>query len=462
MRERAVLLNPPGPEIYLRDYFCSKVSKGNYCDHPLDLLMLSGTLSRRYETHLVDGIAERLSAGRALGRIQRLAPRVVVFLAGAASWETDRPFLRRVKALTGATMVGIADLFYGHGEEFLQSEPWLDAVLYDFSSEAVLDYLAAAEAPLENLVYRRRDGTVVGGPPVRTRGSFAPAVPRHDLFIHRRYTFPFVRRMPFATLLTEYGCVYRCPFCINGLLGYKPRDMGNVAAELEMLSGMGVRDLWIRDQTFGARRERALELCRLLGRGRFGWICYSRADVLDEGLIRAMRRGGCHTVMMGVESGDDAMLDRYKRGLTRKRVEEVFALCRRFGLRTVASFMIGFPEEGPAEIERTIDLALHIGCDFASFNLVVPRAGTPLREEALREGLIGEGEVVVDQSGNRPAMATRKVPREVLPAWRRRAERRFYCRPGYILRRLAALRSPDELAMLVRNGLAVLSRALHA
>jgi len=201
-----------------------------------------------------------------------------------------------------------------------------------------------------------------------------------------------------------------------------------------------------------------MALCRLLQRRRFGWICYSRADVLDGALIRAMRRGGCHTIMMGVESGDDEILARYKPGLTRQRVREIFASCRRLGVRTVASFMIGFPEEGPAEIERTIDLALSIDCDFASFNLVVPRAGTALREKALREGLIDEGEVVMDQSGTRPSMATKQVPRETLLTWRRRAERRFYCRPGYVLRRLAALRSPDEVRMMLRNGLAVLRR----
>jgi len=459
--ERTVLLNPPGPQIYLRDYFCSKVSKGDYCDHPLDLLMLSGTVSRRYEVHLIDGIAERLSARGALRRIEHLAPAGIVFLAGAASWETDRPFLRRVKAVTGATMVGIGDLFYQHGEEVLAAEPWIDAVLYDFSSEAVLDVLAGATGPLENVVYRR-DGRIVGGPAVRTRGTIDLVLPRHDLFVSPRYTFPFVRRLPFATFLSEYGCVYRCPFCINGLLGYKPRALSGVAAELEMLARMGVRDLWIRDQTFGARRARAMDLCRLLHRGRFGWTCYSRADVLDEPLVRAMRRAGCHTIMMGVESGDDDVLARYKRGLTRRRVTDVFALCRRHGVRTVASFMIGFPEEGPEQIERTIDLALSIRCDFASFNLVVPRAGTALRIEALRDGLIDADEVVVDQSGTRPAMATRRLSKDTLLAWRRRAERRFYRRPRYLLRRLAALRSPDELRMLLRNGLAVLRRTARA
>jgi len=460
MPGRAVLLNPPGPEIYLRDYFCSKVSKADYCDHPLDLLMLSGTLSRRYEVHLIDGIAERLSAGAALRRLHRLRPTVVVFQAGAASWATDRPFLERAKAVTGALMIGIGDLLYGRGEEMLRALPWLDAVLYDFSSEAVLSVATGDGGPLENVVYRH-GGAIVGGPAARTRGEIAPALPRHDLFVHRRYAFPFVRRTPFATFLSEYGCLYRCPFCINGLLGYKPRRLGNVAAELDLLAGMGVRDLWIRDQTFGARPARGAALCDLLGRRRFGWVCYSRVDVLTDRLIRRMHRNGCHTIMMGVESGDDDVLRRYKRGLTRARVREVFALCRRHGVRTVASFMIGFPEEGPEQVERTIDLAVSIGCDFASFNLVVPRAGTSLRDAALAQGLIGADEVVVDQSGTRPAMATRQLDRQALAAWRRRAERRFYLRPGYVMRRLSALRSPEEAAPLLRNGLAVLRRVLR-
>ena len=42
---RVLLLNPPGRRTYLRDYLCSKTSKADYVYHPIDLVLLSGTLA---------------------------------------------------------------------------------------------------------------------------------------------------------------------------------------------------------------------------------------------------------------------------------------------------------------------------------------------------------------------------------------------------------------------------------
>ena len=42
---RVLLLNPPGERTYIRDYFCSKTTKSNYLFHPIDLVVLSGTLA---------------------------------------------------------------------------------------------------------------------------------------------------------------------------------------------------------------------------------------------------------------------------------------------------------------------------------------------------------------------------------------------------------------------------------
>ena len=38
---RVLLLNPPGRRLYLRDYFCSKVSQADYIHPPIDLVFLN-------------------------------------------------------------------------------------------------------------------------------------------------------------------------------------------------------------------------------------------------------------------------------------------------------------------------------------------------------------------------------------------------------------------------------------
>src|SRR5262245_13911545 len=68
-RKRVLLLNPPGRDLYIRDYFCSKTTKSNYLFHPIDLLVLSGAFAERHETAVLDAVAERLPAAEAAARI---------------------------------------------------------------------------------------------------------------------------------------------------------------------------------------------------------------------------------------------------------------------------------------------------------------------------------------------------------------------------------------------------------
>jgi hypothetical protein len=109
---RVLLLNPPGERIYIRDYLCSKTSKASYVYHPIDLVVLSGTLAAEHEVHVLDCIAERLSVARAHSRIERIAPEVIVSLVASVSWPEDRAFLA-AEAARGRRVLVLGDLLHG-------------------------------------------------------------------------------------------------------------------------------------------------------------------------------------------------------------------------------------------------------------------------------------------------------------------------------------------------------------
>ena len=56
------------------------------------------------------------------------------------------------------------------------------------------------------------------------------------------------------------------------------------------------------------------------------------------------------------------------------------------GIRTVAGFLIGFPEDTEESIRRVRDYAARLSPTFANFNVVTPYPGTPMFEE-VRERL---------------------------------------------------------------------------
>jgi anaerobic magnesium-protoporphyrin IX monomethyl ester cyclase len=458
---KILLLNPPGTQTYLRDYYCSKVAKADYLYEPTDLLLLSGRLAEAYEVEVLDCIAMGMKEQEALQYIRVSLPDVVVFLSGAVSWHEDRVFLEEVKRLSRAVLVGSGDLFLENGVQLLEGHEFVDAILLDFTTSDILDYLEQnTENQHQNMIYRQNGG-IVQGPLKRARNSiFEIPPPRHDLFPHHRYNYPTVKRPPFATVLTDYGCPYHCRFCVMGKLGYKVRPVENVLGELETLANMGFREIYFNDQSFGALRERTLTLCEGMNEKqlRFGWQAWTRVDLVDEQLLKMMQAAGCHTLLFGVESANEDTLKSQNKGYNPAKVRRAFSLCRQLGIRTMATFIIGLPGENEVDIRNTIRFALELDPDYASFNVLVPRAATDTRKEAVEKGWIQEGHVSLDQSGTFPIMGNEFLT--AADVWRLKNEaiRKFYGRPSYWWRRLRNVTTSYELRRNLINGWALLSK----
>jgi radical SAM superfamily enzyme YgiQ (UPF0313 family) len=286
-------------------------------------------------------------------------------------------------------------------------------------------------------------------------------MPRHDLFPERGYRFSFARSPRFATLLTDYGCPWPCTFCVIGTLGYQTRAVADVMEEIDALRARGVRELFFLDQTFGANERRGRELCRaFVERGDLSWTAFTRPDTATDELLAAMAAAGCHTLILGVETADDAALERYRKGITTAAVRAAFARVRAHGIRTVGTFIIGLPEETTESLERTLALAREQELDFMILNVAVPRFGTPFRTRALELGLAKREDLVMDQAGAEAFLPTATLDRAAMLALKRRMVRRFYLRPNYLWRRLRDARSLWELGAGAREGLALLRRTM--
>jgi uncharacterized radical SAM superfamily protein len=455
--DSVLLLNPPGEKRYIRDYFCSKVSKSGYLYPPTDLLVQSGLLSRRFRVLVLDAIAEGLDPAACLKRIRTMGPDHLLTLAGAVSLNEDVAFLdavrREIPSLRSAAALG--DLFLEDPAAGLERFRGLDALAVDFTGEDIGNFFAGLPHALAT-----RERPVLPAP---ARGEFSIPVPRHGLFASPRYRYPFVRRHPFAVVLTNFGCPFRCSFCVMPGLGFKSRAVDNVLEELDQLKARGVRDLYVNDQTFGADRKRTAALLEaMVRRGYgFGFVCFTRVDLMEQEFLEMLKAAGCHTVMFGAESGDDGLLRSYAKNITVGQVMRARTACRRLGLRTVATFILGLPGETEESARATIAFAQALDPDFASFNLAVPRMGTPLRREALAQGYAEAGGGEMDQSGTHASLATGLLSASRAEALRNLASRRFYLRPAKIVSRLLDVRTRVDALNLAHNGLGVAADALR-
>ncbi len=456
-RKLVLLLNPPGDKTYLRDYYCSKVSKTDYIYQPTDLLLLSGILFQDYDIQFIDAIADRLSIEKCKDNILKINPDIIVFLTGSVSKNIDFDFMKDIrgemnKLGKNIILIGTGDVFMEGTPKVLQENDFIDAALLDFTTPDILVYLQGGEP--SNMIYRKDGKVVVGVTPRDRWKNFEVPMPRHELFKNKAYKYPFVRKYPFATVLTDYGCPFRCSFCIMSEIGFKTRGVKSVVEELSYLKKLGFKNIYFNDQTFGTNRVRAAEISKAMIENKFGfgWVCFSRADVMNEELLLLMKQAGCHTIMFGVESGSQEILNRYQKDLTKDQLRAVFALCKKHGVRTLGTFIIGLPGETRETIEETLNFSRELNPDFVAFNVPVPRMGTDLRKEALESELITPSFDVMDQSGSYVTFKTTNLSTQDIAAYKKRAVMEFYLRPNYIFHQMQNVRSFEDLKAYINNG----------
>lgn len=182
------------------------------------------------------------------------------------------------------------------------------------------------------------------------------------------------------------GCPYRCNFCNYPYLfddtRFRYKSAERIAADWERYAGLGVELVTCLDSLFTMPRPRLRELCRRLIALRLPlrWVCYARADDLaDEETVALMKEAGAWQVQIGIESGDPALLDNMDKACTVASNALALANCRRHGLTSVVSLIVGFPGETRESLDRTYEFLAATPPDFyflATFSTRV--AGVPL------------------------------------------------------------------------------------
>jgi anaerobic magnesium-protoporphyrin IX monomethyl ester cyclase len=190
------------------------------------------------------------------------------------------------------------------------------------------------------------------------------------------------------------GCPYRCNFCNYPYLfsdnRFRYKSAQRMVEEWEQyLGALNVEYITCLDSLFTVPRARLIEFCNILierDLNRVKWICYARADDLaDEETTALMKAAGAHQVQIGIESGDQGQLDNMDKACTVESNARAIDLCRKYGLTTVASLIVGFPGETRETLARTLDFLRSHSPDFFFLAPFSTRAtGVPLLSDANR------------------------------------------------------------------------------
>lgn len=446
-----LLLNPPGSKLYIRDNYCSFSAKADYYWPPIDFLVLSGILKQAFNVFILDCIIDNISEDKCLQSMADLKIQVVIFLTGTASWVEDIRFMQRVyKNFHLHKIIAIGGHLLKEYRRVLAEYDFLDAVLTNYAINNIVDYLQNESIDkLENIQTRLNCNNHI-----KPSLEFSYPVPLYEKFNLEKYKNPFAKNKTCVSVLTTYGCPFKCSFCIGSSLGYAKRNSNNLLFELKHIKKTGIREIWFNDCTFNINEKHVKDVCRLLidWEFSFSWFCQCHAGNISADMVKLMKQAGCHTVQLGIESASDRILTRYNKKITVANVRSSVELFKKYGIKILGYFMLGLPDESESEIKQMIKLAKELDCDYASFSIATPDFGTELREECIREGWIETDAHNFDSSQDTVINYGIVQPQKII-ALRNLAVKQFYLRPAYIFKKLITVTNLREIKILLFNGL---------
>lgn len=271
-------------------------------------------------------------------------------------------------------------------------------------------------------------------------------MPDWNLIRPNDYKMPdsYCKKSPVAPIETSRGCPYGCVYCSKSVFGrmFRAKSPRRVIKEIEYTLDFGFREIHIIDDGFSNDIERAKKICDDIKKEEldFLWALPNgiRIDRIDKELLEKMYSSGCYWIAFGVESGDQRILNKIKKGITLSQVRDVFKMAKNIGFKTEAFFMLALPGDTKETMQKTIDFAKELEPDIAKFDVCTPLPGTPLFNEWVNEGRINTNwkDFMFHKKG-RKIFNHPNLDWETIDEYYDKAYREFYLRPKYILRRLA-------------------------
>ena len=188
---------------------------------------------------------------------------------------------------------------------------------------------------------------------------------------------------------TQRGCPYTCRWCSTAVYGqsYRRRSAKSVIDELELLRKQYSPDqIWFVDDVFTVRHKwiEAFHQEVLSRNVIIPFECITRAERLNEEILKKLRESGCFRIWIGAESGSQKVLDAMDRRADVNAVQTMIRKTREVGIEAGTFIMLGYPGETEKDILQTLDYLKASNPDLATYTLSYPIKGTMLYQEVER------------------------------------------------------------------------------
>jgi len=188
-------------------------------------------------------------------------------------------------------------------------------------------------------------------------------------------------RLYLAAIQTSRGCPHRCDFCSVPVISgsrLRQKSLATVERELQELSRLRTRNLFVVDDNFTATKERTLAIVELFRYYGYRWTGFSTLPASeDEDFLRALHDGGCTSLFVGFESlYGQAGVSKNRRYETPDQIRAAVNRIHRHGIGIQGSFIFGFDGHTEEIFQETAAFIQEAGIYLPTISLLTPLPGT--------------------------------------------------------------------------------------
>jgi radical SAM superfamily enzyme YgiQ (UPF0313 family) len=432
------------------------VSKGGTLYYPIWLAYATGVLAKEgFDVELVDVPARDYDLDYVKGILKNFSPNLVVINTSTPSIYNDINICEELKKI-------LPDSFYvlvgrhvsALPEETMGFSEKIDGIAIGEYDHILRDLALVLKdgkglETVKGLMWRKEGGVV--------RNEAMPAIDNLDNipFVSKVYKkhlnisdyFYGHSRYPVVTIVTSRGCPYQCFYCCypQTMFGHKLRlrSPENVAEEFKYIADNfpRVREIMIEDDTFAVNKQFVNKLADLLIRqkNRIPFSANSRADLVDLGLLKKLKKAGCRLFCVGYESGVQRILDNMKKGLKIEKALEFSKAAKKAKIMVHGCFMVGNPGETKETMEETLLYVKKINPDTAQFYPIMVYPGTEAYSWAKQNNYLRVNDYdqwITKEGLHSTVVNFPNISSNELVEFCNRARREFYLRPKYIFNKI--------------------------
>ena len=376
---------------------------------PIGIMSLSAVLKRAgHECQMFDQANPDTPNEAIVTEITKRKPALVgLSFLSTTSYPYAKMLAREIRAADDKVKLAFGGVFASLNAALVKLQcPEVDFVCRGDGEQLILDLIANLDNPagVASLTWAK-DGTVINNPnrpPERNLDQW-PYPDRESL------PLDFVESMPldvpavlsmerFTTMQTSRGCPWTCMFCDIPIFNegkWRCRTPQHVVDEFKHLQKLGYGAVYFVDDHFLLQPKRIEAICKGINDNdvMIEWGCEGRVDSVAQHLFPAMAKAHCRTLMFGIESGSQKILDRVRKDQTLEEIESAVSKAKKAGIEIVHGFfVVGNPDETIEDMNATFDFAARLPLDTFGFNRLCVYRGTPLWQEYLKRGLINDAE----------------------------------------------------------------------